>query len=902
MDVVSACPLPVASVLWQPRPGKWALTFVCKATYRLAPTESELASEQEPPNEDENYWDDDITRSLYAPSDLVPFKARADVILVGHAFAPRREPARSIVAELMVGSMSKAIECFGDRSWTLDGQLREGPRFTKIPLRYERAAGGPETSNPVGMRPDAADGYGMVHLPNLQPPGKHISQRGEVIEPIGFGPIAPAWPTRVAKLGRHAATWFKSAWNSQPMPDSLDPSFFNCAPADQQLSQIRPSERLILENLHPEHQRLVTNLPGTVPVAVLERAGAAPEPVRLKADTLWIDTDRSLCTLVWRGRISVDHPAQAGRIVISIEGAGGARKDAGRLGWKDVSKPVITAKAPAGLAPRPHLDEDVTHVPELYDEASGGVLPFIKAGEEMDDGDPWRDTTAVQIGQQQEAPSALPFTNMNAGMGEAKSALPFQARPPQPSMPAIDTGTMTMRAVVEQPAPQPPPVPVPQAPLVAPPALSAVQPPPLVRPPPTMDPIAPAMAPTSPWARSGPGAGPAPMPSLGQPPPPAPVDPAPQGATFLPTFEPPKIVSASPVATATAATAGAVAASNAAAMNAAVIAARQATPSQSVSPSASAQAPRTTMTREVLTLLWFEPSFVKPISEKPPWAEILAKPDEEDEEDAKKKKKNEPEIPPDVDTGEDEDIDESEHAMFGEDSDASSEPDPEEDVPQEVRDKRAIFKVIARGEPSSAAGVNQEVIDGIKKDGTLEPPLVLVAGELLFPFDELETLKATVTAVSPLVAGDKKLKEVVDTVNELLKTPWLSRSGSVAEGLTGRIKEAFGQGNRMVPPSYLQEHTERMLLEERHYQKRTIFGQTWLRTLFTPAFSQDPIPTYLPEALTKQLPMFQRLKTRLIAEVHMQQDQYETNPIALRVVALARVTGIPQAAGGGGSK
>ena len=33
-------------------------------------------------------------------------------------------------------------------------------------------------------------------------------------------------------------------------------------------------------------------------------------------------------------------------------------------------------------------------------------------------------------------------------------------------------------------------------------------------------------------------------------------------------------------------------------------------------------------------------------------------------------------------------------------------------------------------------------------DGTFEPPLVVVSGELFFPFDELETLKATLTAVS----------------------------------------------------------------------------------------------------------------------------------------------------------
>jgi hypothetical protein len=35
--------------------------------------------------------------------------------------------------------------------------------------------------------------------------------------------------------------------------------------------------------------------------------------------------------------------------------------------------------------------------------------------------------------------------------------------------------------------------------------------------------------------------------------------------------------------------------------------------------------------------------------------------------------------------------------------------------------------------------------------------------------------------------------------------------------------------------------------------------------------------------------MFQRFKVRVIAEVHLQQDQYESHPHALRAVALARV-------------
>src|SRR5206468_2579065 len=111
----------------------------------------------------------DPQRSLYSPSDLAPFKQRGDVMLVGHAFAPRGEPVRSLVVRIIVGEVDKSIEVHGERAWSPDGLLREGPRFAKMPLRYERAAGGPDTRNPVGIRPDGRpDVYGNVAIANLQ--------------------------------------------------------------------------------------------------------------------------------------------------------------------------------------------------------------------------------------------------------------------------------------------------------------------------------------------------------------------------------------------------------------------------------------------------------------------------------------------------------------------------------------------------------------------------------------------------------------------------------------------------------------------------------------------------------------------------------------------------------------
>jgi len=91
MDVVSLCPLRTASILWRRARGEWVQTVVCKATFTLAPGVALLAEEQEDPSDHDNHWNDDPARSLYVPSDLVPWKPLADVILVGKAFAPRNE-------------------------------------------------------------------------------------------------------------------------------------------------------------------------------------------------------------------------------------------------------------------------------------------------------------------------------------------------------------------------------------------------------------------------------------------------------------------------------------------------------------------------------------------------------------------------------------------------------------------------------------------------------------------------------------------------------------------------------------------------------------------------------------------------------------------------------------------
>jgi hypothetical protein len=209
-----------------------------------------------------------------------------------------------------------------------------------------------------------------------------------------------------------------------------------------------------------------------------------------------------------------------------------------------------------------------------------------------------------------------------------------------------------------------------------------------------------------------------------------------------------------------------------------------------------------------------------------------------------------------------------------------------------VRDRRDIVAVMQHSGMVDEEGVREAIGDAVADDGAFTPPLVLAAGDLQLPFDEIDTLKAAVALVKPVAGADPKLKEAVDNAEDLLKTGLAL--AAAADKLTVRIREAFAQSaSRVLPANYLETQLDRALLVERRYQRRSVFGMPALRTLLVFGGSAQPVPTYLPDALATQLPMYQSFRVRVIAETDLQQDQYEQHPAALRVVALGRVARAP---------
>lgn len=224
-------------------------------------------------------------------------------------------------------------------------------------------------------------------------------------------------------------------------------------------------------------------------------------------------------------------------------------------------------------------------------------------------------------------------------------------------------------------------------------------------------------------------------------------------------------------------------------------------------------------------------------------------------------------------------------------------PPEAEDIEDEIplgrrapaKERMEVMALLTRAPAVGPEGVAATAAQAAGEHGAFTPPLVAVTGELEMLFEELDVLKATVAAVTPLAASDKRLKDAVDAVYEMMKTPWLQSAPSVIEGLTVQVREAFSATRRSLPPEYLEAHVERMLLAHRSYQRRTLWGQGRLKGLLSGPSAREAVPVYLPEGI-RDLPAFTRMRVRMLAEVRGQVEA-GYGPWALRVVAMGRVVG-----------
>ena len=303
-----------------PYPGRMnfpghTLTLIVKGTFDLVQGRNAIPSEEQLyPTGDEFYPDDvDMQGSCRYESDFAYFKPKADLLLSGHCHSPNGKPVSACQVKFQVGSHEKTLNVFGERQWKRSLGIRtisDPEPFTQMELKYENSFGGQGyKKNPVGKgfsRQETHEEKKVRYLPNIEDPENMIGSPRNRPESAGFGPLGKMWDQRFSKMGTYKKKWLKSRWPW--FAEDFDYEYFNAAPHDMKVEgYLHGNEELYFKNLHPEHSRFVSSLPGIRVRCFINRQvdPASDETdfqeVSMKLDTLWADMDNEKLVLAWRG-------------------------------------------------------------------------------------------------------------------------------------------------------------------------------------------------------------------------------------------------------------------------------------------------------------------------------------------------------------------------------------------------------------------------------------------------------------------------------------------------------------------------------------------------------------------------------------------------------------------------
>jgi hypothetical protein len=273
---------------------------------------------------DEVWRDRPMRSSLLRPGDLIPFKPRTDVLVVGTARPPGGKATAQWDASLNFKGREKRLRLFGPRVWRhslLSGWILSAPAPTEgVALLYENAYGGVigparEQFEEGEFYPDNPFGCGFV---GRSRPDTQVEHRAAQIEAWngaitrfakdvcvgGFGPIPGFFPTRAKRMGTYDAAWEKE--HKPNIPLDMDMRFWNCAPDDQQADgYLRERDEVVLEGL-TGGASLRLAMPPFTAMTVAHYQDKHNEAGQLRLDTVQIDLDRKQLSLRYHRIIAMD--------------------------------------------------------------------------------------------------------------------------------------------------------------------------------------------------------------------------------------------------------------------------------------------------------------------------------------------------------------------------------------------------------------------------------------------------------------------------------------------------------------------------------------------------------------------------------------------------------------------
>lgn len=278
-----------------------------------------LSDEQPAPNIGGEWYGDPATASLKLEPQIAFSKPATDVVLLGHAHAPARGATETQVG-IRIGPLSKVARVVGDRVLVSRSGVTSVSRprpFETIPLVYERAFGGWDRRDPnpskhrceprnpvgVGFRASGLDSDDELPLPNIEYADQPFRACGDTPQPAGFGFLAPNWHPRLSFAGTYDAVW---AQQRRPLlPRDFDRRFFNAASVGLIApGYLRGNETVTVIGTTPQG-RIAFALPGVLaPECIVEVRGRRRVSLPTRLDTVIVDTDKYLLTLMWRAHLA----------------------------------------------------------------------------------------------------------------------------------------------------------------------------------------------------------------------------------------------------------------------------------------------------------------------------------------------------------------------------------------------------------------------------------------------------------------------------------------------------------------------------------------------------------------------------------------------------------------------
>jgi hypothetical protein len=295
--------------------GEVEFTCIAKATFTWGPDGRVAAVEAEPLRARDEHRGPEANPILVAPAELMPAKPKVDVLVVGNLKFPA--PTERIDVTLELGTrLRKSLRVFGDRSWMPTAQSELRPSRPKpiagIPVGWEKSFGGADPQDPsvfearnpagLGLRRDPRTLAGTP-LPNFESPAEPIDSPAGRPTPVGFGPVAGHWMPRSKLAGTYDQRWKDQRYPL--LPADFSPSFFNVAPADQQVDGYVAGEELRLLQMTPAGRERIVLPDFALPVTFVTADSLIDTTARV--DTIIVDPERRRLSLLARA-IHVPRP------------------------------------------------------------------------------------------------------------------------------------------------------------------------------------------------------------------------------------------------------------------------------------------------------------------------------------------------------------------------------------------------------------------------------------------------------------------------------------------------------------------------------------------------------------------------------------------------------------------